>query len=147
MARKKPYDISKLKPQDVELARVLIENEMKPRRERLTVKEICEQVGISEHRYRKMKHDENFVAYFDEIVETFMNSELAFAYGQLMRRVGEGNTKAIELFLKSRGKLVDKKDVTMYEDETESAEERQKRLLERLEELAKEAQEKEDKTE
>lgn len=136
MARKHNYDESKFKPQQKKAAHMLIEREFGDKRSRMTKEDIADELGIARMTLYRWEHnDENFIAYYNYLADTWVDSQLAFVYSKLLDGIKSGSMKGIELYLKRAGYLADKQEVTI-EDKREDAEDRQKRLLERLEQLA-----------
>lgn len=142
MSRKK-YDEALLKVGQKKAAHLLIEREFSDRRTRKTKEQIAEECGVTRMTLYRWEHeDDNFIAYYNELAQKFVDSQLAFVYSKLLDGIKSGSMKGIELYLKQAGKLIDKQEVEV-DDKREDADARQKRLLERLEQLAKEENDKE----
>ncbi len=132
---RKKYDESQLRPAQRLAAELLVENEFENVRTRKTKEQIAEEVGVTRMTlYRWETQDENFIAYYQDLAQRYIDGKMAFVYKKLIDSIRNGSVKGIELYLKQAGKLVDKQEVE-YTDSTESPEDRRKRLEERLREL------------
>lgn len=116
--------------------------------EQKTMAQIAEELGISERVIYNWKRDEDFIAYKNDIAERIMDEFIDDAYKEL-RRIGtkgkqEGTrVKALEVVLKTRGKLTDvhKVEQTIKDERTnESIEAEIERLNKQLEGILVEEQ-------
>ncbi|UJF36543.1 phBC6A51 family helix-turn-helix protein [Paenibacillus hexagrammi] len=84
-----------------------------PNAPKLTYAEIAEQAGISERQlFRWRTNDGEFAQARKEIVESYADELIADAFMALKYQVSRNkNVKAAEVLLKSRGMLVDRKEV------------------------------------
>lgn len=78
----------------------------------MTTAEIAEEIGVSERTIYRWKKDPNFIAYQNELADKIMESFIAEAYSELRKIVRFADSdnvriKALDLFLKNRGKLKD----------------------------------------
>ena len=118
MARKQRYDSTKLLPGQREAAVLLMEYQFKAKGERDfdTLEDIADHLGITRMTlYRWRTQDDNFIALVNDLGERYMESKTNEVYNALVGGATAGNAKLIEVFLKNRGLLTDRIEVT---DET-----------------------------
>lgn len=135
MAKRKA-DPSRLTPAQKQAAHMLLESQFLPRGERRTREEIAEEAGVSRMQLYRWEHENrDFIAYYNEIADDYLDSQLAFVYAKLLDGIKSGSMKGIELALKRAGKLTEKHEHT-HEDKREDSAERHERLLKRLEQIS-----------
>ncbi|PEF46136.1 hypothetical protein CON22_13290 [Bacillus cereus] len=95
----------------------LVENSFAGR-ERKTLEEIAEELGISRTTLWKWSNDVNFIRYKEALADRLLWDNIDLANGQLLALIRGDFTanktpsiKALELFYKLSGKLVDKKEI------------------------------------
>ena len=118
MARKPKYDSTKLLPGQREAAVLLTEFQFKEKGERefRTLEEIADHLGVTRMTlYRWRTQDENFIALVNDLGERYMDTKTNEVYNAVVGGAISGNAKLIEIFLKNRGLLTDRVEVT---DET-----------------------------
>lgn len=134
MARREKYDASKLKRGQREAAFLLMEYAFGESKYQNKT-EIAEAVGVTRQTlYNWETKDQNFIALLNDLTETFMESRRSEVYAHLLKKVRQGSTRGIELYLKNRGLLQEKVEHTHIEEAGDLTE-RQKRLEERLKKL------------
>ncbi|MGM1023529.1 MAG: phBC6A51 family helix-turn-helix protein [Bacillota bacterium] len=105
--------------------------------------EVANEVGVSERTLYRWRQDPAFIAYRNEVADKAMESFVSDAYLYLRRIASQGYSqkdqlKAIELFLKNRGKLQDvtKIDQTITDNRSDAAIEAEiERLREQIGEI------------
>ncbi|MGN0451075.1 MAG: phBC6A51 family helix-turn-helix protein [Acutalibacteraceae bacterium] len=94
-----------LSPKQKQMAEMLAN----PENEHNTISAICEELGISRNTYYSIwLKDEKFMAYVNELVERYTDSELASVWRVLIDKCLEGNVNAIKLFFELKGKYKQK---------------------------------------
>ncbi len=95
----------------------LVENSFAGR-ERKTLEEIAEELGISRTTLWTWSNDVNFIRYKEALADQLLRDNIDLANGQLLALIRGDFTanktpsiKALELFYKLSGKLVDKKEI------------------------------------
>ncbi|MDA1577581.1 phBC6A51 family helix-turn-helix protein [Bacillus cereus group sp. TH228LC] len=95
----------------------LVENSFAGR-ERKTLEEIAEELGISRTTLWTWSNDVNFIRYKELLADQLLRDNIDLANGQLLALIRGDFTanktpsiKALELFYKLSGKLVDKKEI------------------------------------
>lgn len=139
MVRKPKYDPTKLKPGQREAAVLLMEYQFKElggERRFNSHEEIAEHLGITRMTlYRWRTQDENFIALVNELGEKYMETKQNEVYNALVKGAVDGDNKKIEMFLKNRGLLQDRLEVTDersgndLDERTEELERRMRDLL------------------
>jgi DNA-binding transcriptional MerR regulator len=103
-----------MKPEKQKALLLLTQQIVDPNAPRLTYGEIAKQCGISErqlHRWRTA--DKEFAEARKELVDAYADELVADAFSALKWQLrNKRNVKAAEVLLKSRGMLVDRKEVT-----------------------------------
>ncbi|MEK4230722.1 phBC6A51 family helix-turn-helix protein [Solibacillus sp. FSL H8-0538] len=130
---------AKLTPGQLRAGELLLEKEYAPKGEKATYAEIAEQVGIDTSTLYHWRQNSDFVQYLAAVSDTKLDSARAAADAQLMRLVngtsnnGMASIKALELYYKLIGKLVDKREVVSTPKETDAHDvDRIKAEIERL---------------
>ncbi|MBP3600309.1 MAG: hypothetical protein J6J30_04425 [Clostridia bacterium] len=77
----------------------------------LSIKEMCEQVGVSRNTFYRWQKEPAFHGYVNFLIDSYTDSELANAWKALIRRATNGNTEALKLFFELKGKY--KQEVTI----------------------------------
>lgn len=100
----------------------LVENSFAGR-ERKTLEEIAEEIGISRTTLWTWSNDVNFIRYKEALADQLLRDNIDLANGQLLALIRGDFTanktpsiKALELFYKLSGKLVEKKEITTNVD-------------------------------
>ncbi|MGQ8813080.1 phBC6A51 family helix-turn-helix protein [Bacillus sp. NA_165.1] len=100
----------------------LVENSFAGR-ERKTLEEIAEELGISRTTLWAWSNDVNFTRYKEAFADQLLRDNIDLANGQLLALIRGDFTanktpsiKALELFYKLSGKLVEKKEITTNVD-------------------------------
>ncbi|MGK0531469.1 phBC6A51 family helix-turn-helix protein [Bacillus sp. 'calajunan'] len=95
----------------------LVENSFSGR-ERKTLEEIAEELGISRTTLWTWSNDVNFIRYKESLADQLLRDSIDLANGQLLALIRGDFTanktpsiKALELFYKLSGKLVEKKEI------------------------------------
>lgn len=129
------FDESKLRPKQREAAVLLIEKEFADKGERKTNDQIAEELGITRMTlYNWDTRDRNFIEYKNFLAADFFDSYLPFVYKKLIDGIHHGSMKGIEIFLKRRGELDSRSEVTVTAalDDDMTYEERKAELLDRI---------------
>lgn len=119
MANKPTLDAlkAKLTPGQLRACELLLIKEYAPKGEKATYAEIAEEVGIDTSTLYHWRQSNDFTQYLAALSDTKLDSARASADAQLMRLVngtsnnGMASIKALELYYKLIGKLVDKREV------------------------------------
>lgn len=106
---KKPLNYSNFKPEQVQAARLLA---LKETGEKRTIKDIAEEVGVDQRSIYRWKEDPEFCEMVNDIADRYMDGFLSEAYAHLRKQVRNGSVKAMELYLKRMGKLIEKREVS-----------------------------------
>lgn len=101
-------DFSKFKPQQIEAAKMLAVNETG---EKTTIAEIASKVGVEARTIYRWKNDPEFIELVNHIADLNMDMFLAEAYQHLRKQIRNGSVRAMELYLKRAGKLIEKREV------------------------------------
>lgn len=131
------FDESKLRPKQREAALALIEREFADKEVRKTITEIAEDLDLSRTTlYNWNNRDRNFIEYKNYLAADFFDSYLPFVYKKLIDGIGNGSMRGIELFLKRRGELDARSEVslTTNTDGDMTFDERRAELMARLNE-------------
>jgi AcrR family transcriptional regulator len=112
---------------------------------KMTLAQVAEEVGVSERTIYRWKQDPDFIAYQNSIAEQAMEDFLAETYSTLKKLLREGKSEktqleAIKLVLQNRGKLKDTHEHTHEVKQTETQEERERRIIEMERELLEEGE-------
>lgn len=128
------YDETRFKPNQKMAAAMLVEYENTPYKERKTLEEIAEEVGITRRTLHNWNtKDQNFIAYKNSIAADYLDTQLAYVYAKLLDGIGNGSMKGIELFMRRFGDLDSRSEVTIRDTgDEQTQEERVKALRERL---------------
>lgn len=106
-------------------AEFMLEREYAAKNDRKTYEEIAEEVGISTRLLYDWRKNPDFVKYTAALSDTKLDSYRSLADAQLIRLIqgtsnnGNAAIKALELFYKINGKLVDKREVVTAGPETD----------------------------
>lgn len=103
---KKEIDYSSFTSQQLGAARLLADPDNK-----LTNKEVSEAVGISERQLYRWKENREFLDLINDLAEKYMDAFLGEVYREMKRSIKAGSVKAMELYMKSRGKLIERREV------------------------------------
>lgn len=128
-----------LTPKQREAATALVENDLRDKGEKLTLKELAESLGISDRTFYEWRQKPAFIDYAETICDKTMRSNLAFIDAQLMRLVsgtsnnGTPSVKAIDLAYKRLGKT--QNVVKMVDDRDDRPAMTEKEFASRLEAL------------
>lgn len=110
-----------------------------PDAKKMTYAEIAEQAGVSERQlFRWRTQDKEFAEARKELVDSYADEIIADAFGALKYQVVRNrNVKAAEVLLKSRGMLVDRKEVQgeLKHEVTDMSTKDNDALLDELEQL------------
>jgi AcrR family transcriptional regulator len=104
---RKEIDYSYFSKAQIEAARLMATSE-----EKLTNEQIAKAVGVDVRTFYRWKKDKKFMEMYQELCESYMDDFLAEAYRELRKGVRKGSVKAMELYLKRSGKLIDRKEVS-----------------------------------
>lgn len=74
--------------------------------------QIASEAGIDPRTLYRWLNSEDFIELLNHFAELSMEGFTSELYSQLKKAVRQGSTRAMELALKNRGKLIDKKEVT-----------------------------------
>ncbi|MED0996281.1 phBC6A51 family helix-turn-helix protein [Bacillus mobilis] len=118
----------------------LVENSFAGR-ERKTLEEIAGEIGISRTTLWTWSNDVNFIRYKEALADQLLRDNIDLANGQLLALIrgdftnnGTPSIKALELFYKLSGKLVEKKEIITNVDKPKVS---QSEIEETLSELGK----------
>ncbi|MEG0471086.1 MAG: phBC6A51 family helix-turn-helix protein [Solibacillus sp.] len=112
---------AKLTPAKMTAAELLLEREYAPKGEKRTLEDIAVELGIGIRTLFEWRKEPAFVQYMAAISDTKLDSYRSLADAQLVRLIqgtsnnGMAAIKALELFYKINGKLVDKREVVTHE--------------------------------
>lgn len=126
-------DLSKYDPRWIKAAELLANKDTNG----YTVAKIAEEVGISERQLYRWQTDPEFIELLDEFAERSMAAFTPELYAQLRKAVRSGSTRALELALKNRGKLIDRKEIAGSVDMNVKQSLTEQELLAEIEELRK----------
>ncbi|WP_018394531.1 phBC6A51 family helix-turn-helix protein [Bacillus sp. 37MA] len=125
MGNHEPITLSELKSRlngtQLTAAEVLVANEFAGKEKRL-LKEIAAELGVTERTLYNWRQDPNFNRYVAVLSDTKLDSHRALADAQLLKLVagtsnnGLPSIKALELYYKLSGKLVDRREVVQTEE-------------------------------
>ncbi|ENQ3077967.1 hypothetical protein ACEOWG_001140 [Bacillus cereus] len=100
----------------------LVENSFAGR-VRKTLEEIAEEIGISRTTLWTWSNDVNFIRYKEALADQLLRDNIDLANGQLLAMIrgdftnnGTPSIKALELYFRLSGKLVEKKEITTNVD-------------------------------
>lgn len=116
---------AKLTPGQLRACELLLEKEYAPKGEKATYAEIAEQIGIDTSTLYHWRQNPDFVQYLAAVSDTRLDSARAAADAQLMRLVsgtsnnGNASIKALELYYRLIGKLVEKREVVSTQQEAD----------------------------
>lgn len=116
---------AKLTPAQLRACELLLEKEYAPKGEKATYEQIAEQIGIDTSTLYHWRQKSEFVQYLAAVSDTKLDSARAAADAQLMNLVkgtsnnGNASIKALELYYKLIGKLVDKREVVSTQQEAD----------------------------
>lgn len=88
----------KLKGKKRQMAEMLVDPDCK-----LTVTQMCKEVGISRTTFYNWQHDVSFNAYVNFLIDSFTDSELATAWKELVAKMKSGSLEAIRMFFELKG--------------------------------------------
>jgi DNA-binding MurR/RpiR family transcriptional regulator len=105
-----------------------------------TVEQIAEEVGVSTRTLYRWKQDPEFIQYQNMVAEIAMEDIIAEAYAKLKVLMREGKSEKtqledLKLILQNRGKLVEKEVHIHDQNDKETQEERERRIIEMEREL------------
>lgn len=103
-----PVDYSKFRPEQIECAKLLVSREVG---EKLTIEDIARKIGVDPRSIYRWKNDPEFISLINEIADRQMDAFLSEMYSHLRQQVRRGSVKAMELYLKRMGKLIDRREV------------------------------------
>lgn len=72
-----------------------------------TVTDICEAVGVARSTFYKWLKEPDYLAYIQEQIDSYTDSELAAVWKALVRECRLGNVQAIKLFFELKGKYTE----------------------------------------
>ncbi|MEH7116891.1 phBC6A51 family helix-turn-helix protein [Neobacillus vireti] len=126
LPRKNPLTLSQRR-----CAEILATNDV----HKMTIAQIANEIGVDPRTIYRWKKDPEFIAYQNSIAEQAMEDFLAETYTTLKQLLREGRSEktkleAIKLVLQNRGKLVDKQEHVHEMKQTETQEERERRIIE-----------------
>jgi hypothetical protein len=106
---------------ELKVATLTVENEFADKGEQRTVQAIADELGVSRQAYYAHRNKPQVIKYMDLLTDRYLDVYKARVGGQLMKLVNGGNngtpsTKAIELYLKWRGQLIDRTATVEDED-------------------------------
>ncbi len=134
---------SRLTVQQRKAAYLLLENEMKPTKERISLDELAAEVGISRTAlYNWRKENPAFIAYYNALADRQLDAFRGVADAQLKRLIegtsnnGIASIKALELYYKLTARLVTRSEVTTVETENAPKRLSAAEIAEELAELA-----------
>ncbi|MEH7456545.1 phBC6A51 family helix-turn-helix protein [Bacillus sp. JJ1127] len=111
-----------LTDEQLHAATKLVENSFSGRG-RKTLEEIAEELGISRTTLWTWSNDVNFIRYKEALSDQLLRDNIDLANGQLLALIrgdftnnGTPAIKALELYYKLSGKLVEKKEITTTSD-------------------------------
>lgn len=106
--------------EQVHAATKLVENSFAGRN-RKTLEEIAEELGVSRTTLWTWSNDVDFIRYKEALADQLLRGSMDLANGQLLALIngeytnnGTPSVKALELFYKLNGKLVNKTEVTTH---------------------------------
>lgn len=102
----KDIDFSKYTRPQMDAARLMADPDNK-----MTNKEIAEAVGISERQLYRWKENREFLDLINDLAEKYMDAFLGEVYREMKRSIKSGSVKAMELYMKSRGKLIERREI------------------------------------
>lgn len=107
---------AKLTPAKQKAAELILEREYAPKGERATYAEISQEVGITERALYEWRKDPYFIQYLAVISDQKLDNYRGLADAQLIKLIqgtsnnGIASIKALELYYKLAGKLVERRE-------------------------------------
>ena len=111
----------RLKPNQLAAAELIVANEFAEKGARRSYEEIAEEVGITARSLYEWRKNPDFIHYSAAISDSHLDSYRALADAQLIKLIsgtsnnGLASIKALELFYKLNGKLVEKREVVTHD--------------------------------
>ena len=108
---------AKLTPKQILAAELILENEFRAKGDKRKLEEIAEDAGCAVRTLYEWRQEPEFVRYLAAISDTRLDSYRSMADSQLVKLMngtsnnGTPSIKALELFYKIIGKLVEKREV------------------------------------
>lgn len=108
---------AKLSPKQILAAELLLENEFRAKGGKKTYDQLSEEIGCGVRTLYEWRQEPEFVRYLAAISDTRLDSYRSMADAQLVKLMngtsnnGTPSIKALELFYKIIGKLVEKREV------------------------------------
>lgn len=100
-------DYARWKPEQIAVARLLAE----PDGRRWTNTDLAREAGVNPDTIGNWRSDDDFRALVNELAERVSDDHLAYINSKLIEAVDRGSIKAIELYYKKHGRLIDRKEV------------------------------------
>lgn len=72
---------------------------------------LCAKIGVARSTFYKWLDDKVFVAYINELIDKFTDSELSSVWKSLIYRAKDGDVQAIKLYFELKGKYKTTVDV------------------------------------
>lgn len=111
----------RLTPAKQKAAELILEREYAPKGEKITYADIAEEVGITERTLYEWRKDPYFIQYLAVISDKKLDNYRGLADAQLIRLIkgtsnnGIASIKALELYYKLAGKLVERRELVNTE--------------------------------
>lgn len=111
----------RLKPNQLAAAEIIVANEFADKSARRSYEDIAEEVGITARSLYEWRKNPDFIQYSAAISDSHLDSYRALADAQLIKLIsgtsnnGLASIKALELFYKLNGKLVEKREVVTHD--------------------------------
>ena len=111
----------------------------------LTIAQIADRAGVSERTIYRWKQDREFIRYQNAIAEVAMEDALTEAYSRVKSLLRDGKSEktqleAIKIVLQNRGKLKDTHEHTHEVKNTETQEQRERRIIDMENELLEDSE-------
>lgn len=133
----------RLTPAQRKAAELIVANDFAPKGEKMTLDKIAEEVGISQRSLYDWRQNPDFTRYMSAISDGELSNFRSLADSQLIRLIageftnnGTPAIKALELFYKLEGRLVDR-SVVMQDDKDNKPQISREKLSEELQKLNK----------
>jgi hypothetical protein len=125
---------SRLTPQQVAIAYRLVANEFAGK-DKKTQDEIAAEFGMSRQAlWRLRTQNPDFIKLQGLISDMTLESELAFAQAMLMKAIGNGSIKALDLYFRMTGRLINRSEV-VRRNESDRQPLTEEEIREKLQEL------------
>lgn len=128
--------------QQTQVAQLIVDNEFAGKQKR-TFDEIAEDAGISVRTLFEWRQDRWFIQYQNYIADNTLDAFVPTAMAKLFEAIegrsnnGAGSIKAIELFMKLNGRLVERRQIVTLDEDAQRERPSRDEIAKELEHLSK----------